>query len=168
MNGVTQRPNRNDSGTGARMIGGRTTCGKRLVGDPLWLATGEVLHQLGERHGGWRWVVTFTMRAGLRGDQLLQAFRYFARGLATNIGEHYAVAFSIEYRNGRDGGHSHALLGGSAVGRVPKREIERSWKTSDDLAGFSRVARYQPGLGAGLYLAKDPEAWSGGVVCPRV
>ncbi len=139
-----------------------------LVRDPLRLATGEFLHELGERHGGWSWVVTLTMTWSLPKDRLIGALRLFARGLAVYLHDHYALAFSTEYRSGIDGAHSHALLGGNAVRRATKRDIERSWKLSDELAGFSRVARYSSGVSAELYLAKEADSWSGGIVCPRV
>jgi hypothetical protein len=145
-----------------------TTALRRLVRDPLRLATGNFLHDLGERYGGWSWVVTLTASASLPADRLLYAARGFARVLAVDLEDHYAAAFSLDYRGGQDGGHFHALLGGEAARRATKRRIEHTWRVSDAVARFSRVEKYNSGLSAELYLAKDAESWTGGIVCPRL
>ena len=110
----------------SRGTGNGMTSMHRLVQDPLRLATGKFLHDLGEREGGWWWVVTLTARGILSGDLLAHAVRGFARGLAVDLGKHYAAAFSLDYRSGRDGEHFHGLLGGEAARLATKRDVERT------------------------------------------
>jgi len=152
------------------MIGSGMTSLKRLVSDPLHLAAGGFVQSFGASHGGWSWVLTLTMRHDVPDQRVGQAVRFYARGLAVDLGLHFPFAFTTERRDGTRGAHGHALLGGGLQG-IGRRELEHRWRASDPAAGFTRINRYTPaigaGLGASLYLTKEHDRWGVGVVCPR-
>jgi len=133
----------------------------------------------------WTWWSSLTFQAPVgeaRAKKILFAYHSeLARELAQDSGQHFRVAWCMEYQ-GRDVPHFHTLidypttaidLGAASLYSEPEehevsaRWLECRWLSTDSAAGNVHVERYDPARGAAFYLVKGGR-WDLCVACPRL
>lgn len=123
----------------------------------------------------WTYYATLTFDDYLFPWEAKAALKQWSRWVARDhVQTHVKLAYAMEQTKGAGIWHYHLLLDApdEYVPDLPHKLFDREvahaqWQASSRAGGFTRMEKFEPGLGAEYYLTKTA-SYDLGVVCPRI